>query len=363
MSRRILICTQAGDVHALAVGAVLRGVGAEVTTWDPRNFPAEQRISLEISRQEVRLGIDEQGLESLADFDTIWLRRVDWHGLRHSRTRPTSALARRHSAVFSDRIYDLFGDNAFWVNHKEHAARAEFKPKQLEMARKVGFSIPHTLISNSARRIREFAHQHGGRVIAKPLLGEALMESERSCLVLYAEHLDPSMLNDAEAIEKLPYIYQEYVPAACEIRVRIMGRNIFAAQIKLTDEGIPDAHRREIRSVGNFQLPGTVREACLHLMESLGLVFGCIDLLLTADQHVIFLELNQAGQFLWLEHHVPECAYLASFCALLLGQASLPDVRLEQVLGSADFRSALTAHPPAAAASAATRDATDLSRR
>lgn len=46
-------------------------------------------------------------------------------------------------------------------------------------------------------------------------------------------------------------------------------------------------------------------------MDALGLVFGCIDLVADDHDELHFLEINQAGQFLFVEHDAPEHAAAA----------------------------------------------------
>ena len=42
-------------------------------------------------------------------------------------------------------------------------------------------------------------------------------------------------------------------------------------------------------------------ELCQRLREKLGLIFGCIDLVVTPDGEYVFLEINEMGQFLFVE--------------------------------------------------------------
>lgn len=48
-------------------------------------------------------------------------------------------------------------------------------------------------------------------------------------------------------------------------------------------------------------LPDKTSGKLLSLMEHLGLVFGCIDMILTPEDEYIFLEVNPAGQWGWIE--------------------------------------------------------------
>jgi glutathione synthase/RimK-type ligase-like ATP-grasp enzyme len=41
---------------------------------------------------------------------------------------------------------------------------------------------------------------------------------------------------------------------------------------------------------------------CVRIVKDLRLVFGCIDLIVRPDGETVFLEVNESGQFLFLEH-------------------------------------------------------------
>ena len=66
-----------------------------------------------------------------------------------------------------------------------------------------------------------------------------------------------------------------------------------------------------------------------RLMDAMGLVFGCVDLVGDADGGLHFIEINQAGQFLFVEHDVPEMPLLRAMAAMLA--EARPDYALDSV--------------------------------
>jgi glutathione synthase/RimK-type ligase-like ATP-grasp enzyme len=50
------------------------------------------------------------------------------------------------------------------------------------------------------------------------------------------------------------------------------------------------------------ELPAETARLLGELMNRLGLVYGAIDLRLTPEGRYVFLEINPAGQFLYIEH-------------------------------------------------------------
>jgi glutathione synthase/RimK-type ligase-like ATP-grasp enzyme len=49
------------------------------------------------------------------------------------------------------------------------------------------------------------------------------------------------------------------------------------------------------------QLPEQIEEKLLHFMQKLNLIYGAIDMRLTPDGKYVFLEVNTAGQWLFME--------------------------------------------------------------
>ena len=110
-------------------------------------------------------------------------------------------------------------------------------------------------------------------------------------------------LAQIDAVRYAPVIFQEYVPALYDLRVTVIGRQIFAAAIHSQETAYTvdcpmDIGRARMKAV---ELPEAVRNQLFALMDTLGLVYGAIDLRLRPDGTCVFLEVNPAGQFLFIE--------------------------------------------------------------
>jgi hypothetical protein len=66
-----------------------------------------------------------------------------------------------------------------------------------------------------------------------------------------------------------------------------------------------------------FEILDELRDKCLSLMQRLGIVFGCIDIICGHDGRWTFLEVNEMGAFLWIEEFLPSIPLLAAFCDFL----------------------------------------------
>jgi glutathione synthase/RimK-type ligase-like ATP-grasp enzyme len=106
-----------------------------------------------------------------------------------------------------------------------------------------------------------------------------------------------------DAVHYAPVIFQGYIPAVFDLRVTIVGGAVFAAEIHSQTTAYKHdfrmtMHEAEIRA---HALPDLVAAKLLALMDALGLVYGALDLRLTPEGDYVFLEINPAGQWLFIE--------------------------------------------------------------
>jgi glutathione synthase/RimK-type ligase-like ATP-grasp enzyme len=168
-----------------------------------------------------------------------------------------------------------------------------------------GLQTPETAYTNDPDLIRRFLREHGGAIVYKPFRGVPWQSEETSWLT-YTSLLTEEQLVADHLLRAVPGIYQEVLPKAYELRVTIMGRQIFAAKIlsQTTETGRLDWRKayHEIEMLPH-QLPPEVEARCQALMKKLGIVFGCFDFIVTPTGEHFFLEVNEMGQFLFVEHY------------------------------------------------------------
>lgn len=171
--------------------------------------------------------------------------------------------------------------------------RADNKILQLFLAKKCGFNIPKSLITNSAQSLHNFG------------MDGAIVKPVASGTVTYAgkkEFVQTNIVNPETDLKALPYspcYFQEYIDKDYEVRVTVVDQDITAVRIDSEDN-------IDWRKPGNnpvyslYQLPENIEKLCLKILASLELKFGCIDLLVKDDEFY-FLEVNANGQWGWLE--------------------------------------------------------------
>jgi glutathione synthase/RimK-type ligase-like ATP-grasp enzyme len=194
-----------------------------------------------------------------------------------------------------------------WMSHPANVQAAESKIYQLSVARSLGFLIPDTLVSNDSEEVRKFFDEQGGEVVAKPLRLGYIDYGERQTGI-FTNRVAAGDLEDGLAIRLAPVIYQRLIPKLSDIRVTVVGRQLFAVAI---DSQSDPAASVDWRRTENEELPHSVHplpprleELCLAYVSTLGLNYGAIDLVLTPEGEYVFLEINPNGQWVWMEERL-----------------------------------------------------------
>ncbi|HEV8695879.1 MAG TPA: hypothetical protein VGQ93_17085, partial [Lysobacter sp.] len=256
---------------------------------------------------------------------TVWLRR--WYQpLASQNLHPADVkFAQNESNEFVRGVINLLGERErFWINPIAAKSRADRKPVQLLVAREVGLNTPDTLFSNDPEQIRRFFHEHDGRVIYKPLTSAAWLDGDRS-YATFTSALSEELLQNPASLSNSPGIFQPLLEKDYELRVTVIGRNVFAARIDSQREGnyLTDWRANQLdhrMRCEVYKLPLEIEDRCRALLDRLGLVFGAIDFVVTPKGDYVFLEINEMGQFLWLEGPNPEFPLLDCFVKFMLSK-------------------------------------------
>lgn len=313
-----LIITQPGDIHAALVAESLGRFGQEAHIWDSTRFPAEQTISWALSpgEREASTYISSTA-QSLADYGVIWFRRARSKRLFSANLHQGDMdFVRTETNLFIDGLYySSHAGSSLWVNDPLAKAKADSKLLQLKLAARCGLTIPPTLVTNDPRQVEQFATQH--RSIINKSFHPMMWTSRTSDGggQTYANYT--SMVNidslDCAAIEVCPTIFQAAVEKALELRILLCGKTLFCVAIESqsdADAAIDFRAKQMSLPLREFQLPPDVRHRLLAFAEQIGVVFGSIDMILTPQGDYVFLEINEQGQFLWMEENNPELPVL-----------------------------------------------------
>ena len=306
----VLIVSSFADPHARGVIAELAKLGTEVELLDLADYPGKLTLTLAFGDGKRRFLLKRPG-EGQLDLDTVravWWRRPGAFSLPKSLRDP--AHRRLAQSEANAAFQGLFAAmEALWINEPTLDALASYKPYQLALAQRLGLEIPHTVMTSDPEEAREFWRVCQSDVIYKQFIAlpDAWWETRRLG--------ETETKATDEAIRLAPVIFQRHVAAVADLRVTVIGDEIFAAAVDLRDLD----YNVDVRINLNAKhvahpLPNDVADKLRGLMRRLGLIYGAIDLRLTADGRYVFLEINPAGQFLYVEQQTgqPIAAALAA---------------------------------------------------
>ena len=197
------------------------------------------------------------------------------------------------------------------------------KAVQLHFARISGLRIPATLMSNSPGAVRTF-FESGRRIICKPFVSHFWEQSTGGSAVAGTFELRSDQLPEDEVFTFAPAIYQHRVAKSFDVRTVLMGQSVYSFALRTPDGALdwrPQAALRKML-VEPVATPSPVERAVLTFAQKTGVCFGSVDFAVDAGGEWWFLEINEQGQFLWLDEFHPAARLQEKFCAFLTASES-----------------------------------------
>ncbi|GIH27748.1 hypothetical protein Aph01nite_60580 [Acrocarpospora phusangensis] len=304
----ILVLSGEDDVHADAVEEELRRLGAPVARFDPARYPADADLSVRIDASGRVSGLLRDGDREimLDSIGAVWLRRPG--ALRVAGalagTDAADAVEREAVAFLADLWESL--DVPFVPASPATVARASHKLRQLALAGDLGFEVPRTLVTNDPDAFLDLYDDTSGHMITKRAVPSQRLRTVNGLET--ARHtiaVRPRDLVDVESVRLGPILAQPTIGKQVELRVTVVGDEVFCGAIHSQEthhtrqdfRRYDEAHTR----ITQHPLPAAVRDLCVAITQALGLRYSAIDLIVTPDGRIVFLEINPNGQYLWIE--------------------------------------------------------------
>ncbi len=325
---KFLILTQPDDTHAVLVKLALEKLDHQVQLLFTADQPSRQKNSIFLDGTNYRWkAVNDTQLILENDYEVVWWRRPHKPYLARASSHPEDyKFILKENILFHEALTSNLAPDAWWVNSKEAANRANSKLLQLKMAASSGMIIPLTLCSNNPQDIRSFVrkHEHDG-VIYKPLNPGCWYENNQ-LKMLYTSAITSLALPSDQLLQLNPGIYQKEIKKKYELRVTCFGDYLVAAKLHSQPHKQGRVDWRVIPQgemvVEPYTLPFGLKKQIQNFMHALGLVFGCLDFIVTTEGEYLFLEVNEQGQFLWIEEYNQSFKMLDIFVNFLLQRSS-----------------------------------------
>lgn len=304
-------------------------MGHRCCIWSFANYPNNQTQSIYIDSDGQTVYINSQKNQLNSIFDTIWLRRPKGPARSSQCHKADLKNITRENLTYYQSIWPALFEGSVWVNDVYCAQKAKSKIVQLKTAQKIMsennqqlLKIPTTLFSNDARSIHEFMGKHRDVGVIYKTHYPLVWYEVGTLKMCYATNVKEDDLPADSILQSMSGIYQVKVPKKYELRVTVMGSNLYAIRINSQEhpKGLEDWRyipTNELK-LELVELPNPIKEQCYKMMKALGLLFGCFDLIVTPEGDYYFLEVNEQGQFLWIDDLLPQTCLLTHFCHFLL---------------------------------------------
>ncbi len=311
----VLIMTHSEENSSYdTVRVELEKLGHEVYRYDTDLFPTAVTLaathgpdgeSFQIRRSSTDGQSTETHLVDLSQISAVWNRRYFT-----ARALPEELDFQLREPSVEESRRSLFGSVAcldvFCLDPLKDSHYARHKGLQLRLARELGMDIPRTLITNDADEVRAFAGSVDGGVVCKMMTSFAVHDDQGRENVVFTNPLSDRDLDELTGLDLCPMTFQESIEKQLELRVTIVGHQVFSASID-SQSSARATHdwRRDGAELAEswqpYELPRELEGRLLSLCSRLSLNYGAIDLILTPDGRFVFLEINPVGEFFWLE--------------------------------------------------------------
>jgi hypothetical protein len=335
---QIVIVTQLDDPHTDDVVTVLQDMGHEpvrLNTEDvPSNVTVSATLGADVGRWEAAIEIHTNGRRIDMDaIRSIWWRQPGEYLLPDDFSEQEREFAKDE---IDHALRGLWASlDCYWISYPESIREASWKGSQLQRAAELGLDVPRTLVTTDPEAVRAFYDACDGQVCYKvltdPFLGAPKVARKHPDREPPEPYQTPTtMITEAElelldSVRLVPCLFQEYIAKQVELRVTVIGDEVFAAEIHSQEH-----KKTRIDWRGQYtgvryakaQLPAEVVERCLALVRSYNLNYGAMDFVLTPDGRYVFLENNPNGQFRFVELLVPELRLTAALASCLIRGAN-----------------------------------------
>jgi glutathione synthase/RimK-type ligase-like ATP-grasp enzyme len=294
-----LLLSHAGDVHAEYVEPYLK---TKFVVVDPVAMTRGVELSFRFSNGKNHIVYDGKSLDNVG---VVWYRKPT--PVRYIKL-PVSFEHARYSSVSLERHFNLLKasfQDALWVSDTYAIKKADNKNFQCVVASSLGFDVPDTLTTSSAKAAADFVRSHDTVIVksSSPFPPNRNVPSILPSRLIVAANPD-----ELAGLHLAPSIFQVAIPAKADVRVTVVGEEVFPAIIH--DKGVEGyeevrdwrmAYDGKTAKFELYKLSKDITERCITLVKRLGLQYGAIDFVMDDKDKLWFLEINPNGQWAFIE--------------------------------------------------------------
>jgi hypothetical protein len=317
---KVIILAQEKDDHAAPIQWALKKAGYPVACWAGLSWTEQQQASLLLDQHSNMV----LGRHAVEPGDVVWVRQPGDPGHNPKVVEADKKFAAAEYRSFYESIAYLLETLPVWCINRFSALRMiKNKAVQLRLARTCGLKIPKTLMSNSPRAVRDFIEHNPGRTVCKAFAPHLWQGEDGGVAVNGTFELSREQLPPDEVFTLAPGIYQHIVVKQFDVRTVLMGNSVYSYAVHTANKAL-DWRRDAIRKI-EVEIVATPREiesGILAFAKKSGICFGSMDFAVDMNGQWWFLEINEQGQFLWLDAYNRDSKLQQKFCAFLTAPES-----------------------------------------
>jgi glutathione synthase/RimK-type ligase-like ATP-grasp enzyme len=332
----VLLVASPTDMHTDVLARYLSDHGHKfIRIWNSLfAFAGGLRLAITDSgRWEGQVSLfGKEHILDLSQLSAVWWRRPGPFANPRSMSESAKEFTR---SEFHHALAGLWAVlDCYWMNHPVAIQSASYKFEQLKRARDHGFTIPDTIITTSLDEAREFVFRQANCTAVYKILTASSVVLQQSIrqrqdspaeLSVTTTAITEQTMRDLKTLGPAPCQFQQFLRKRREYRVTVIGDEVFAVCLEpneidaTTTDWRPLAYSAPMRQV---VLPPALESRCHDYVHGYGLTFGALDLVETVNGELFFLELNPAGQFLFIQQRLPGMRLLEAAAACLVRKAA-----------------------------------------
>jgi glutathione synthase/RimK-type ligase-like ATP-grasp enzyme len=314
---KIVVLAHANDNHTAPIKWAAEQAGYKVACWGGLSWIDEQQASI-VSNGSNQMTL---GPHSVDPGDVVWIRRPQPSELNPKVSESDKKFAEGEYRWFYYSLAYFLETLPVRVVNKYSASRfINNKSVQLLLAAQCGMHVPETLMSNSPSAVRTFLQQTSKRTICKAFFPHVWKKDSGGVAVTETFEISAGNLPAAdEVLTYAPAIYQEMVVKKFDVRMVLLGTTVYSYALH-NPKGALDWRQdagQGLVEVEIIDTPPEVEQAMLAFAKAAGITFGSADFAIDNDGKWWFLEINEQGQFLWLDQFNPAVNMQQKFLAFM----------------------------------------------
>jgi hypothetical protein len=314
---KIVIVAFANDSHTAPLKWALEHAGYTVVCWSGVGWTETRQATLSFNG-DTRVTLGPHAIDS---GDVVWIRRPN-----PPAPNPNVAPADK---AFADEEYRWFSLSTMYlleflpvrcINPYSASRVINNKAVQLCLAARNGLNIPATVMTNAPSAVREIFQNSQRPQVCKAFAPHVWKkEGSEALAVTETFEISAEALPDDEVLTFAPAIYQEKVVKSFDVRMVLLGSTVYSFSLRTPNEALD--WRQEVGqghvTLEEIATPVDVERAVLAFSREAGIEFGSFDFAVDRDGRWWFLEVNEEGQFLWLDQFNQALRIQEKFLAFL----------------------------------------------